>query len=424
LSFDDLKRFTVVAGFATLLAGCSGGGGRTIPASSLQSQPTVATTTNTTPAPTSGSPAPGSSASPAPKQSPTASPGGTTATPTPAPISPAGQPAPNGVEWPASFRPYGATSIWNRAVPSNASRFYQGSDAIIALAEQGDPGPTIRSSEYGAGNDYSHPVVFASTSDPVVTAHCTLYCDAAQDFTLHIPAKALPAGGQDHHLAVIQPDGTEDDFWGTQWPGRDWHNGDTLNYAGDRGTCGNFYTGSGFTTSGATAGGACLAGGLIRAAELLAGTINHAVFLGTACTDPQTWVWPASQVGRNCVGGGPHVPNGAHIWLDIPDSQIASMGLPTWQKAVLTALHDYGGFIMDGGGQDGLDHTTGVLWMMLEDDAQFAAFGQSSPYAQLNWSAINVGGATRYIGADPWNPGVNWSQHLHVLDPCYAQGSC
>jgi hypothetical protein len=37
---------------------------------------------------------------------------------------------------------------------------------------------------------------------------------------------------------------------------------------------------------------------------------------------------------------------------------------------------------------------------------------------------VSVRGAARYIGADPWNPGVDWTKHLHIVDPCYAKGSC
>jgi hypothetical protein len=331
---------------------------------------------------------------------------------------------PNGLEWPASFRPYGPDSIWNRRLPSNPKR-YQDSDAIVALAERGDSGPTIRTSEYGGGYDYSHPVVFAKSSDPVVTAHCTQYCTGG-DYKLHIPAKARPAGGSDHHLAVIQPDGTEDDFWGLQSLDRDWRNGDTLVYAGGR-PCGNFYTGPGVTRGAATAGGACLAGGLIRAAELEAGVINHALFLTTACTDPAKWVFPATQLARNCAGAGPHVPNGARIWLDVPDSQIASMNGPAWQKAILRALNDYGGYIMDGGGENGLDHTTGLLNVMFEDDAQFRAFDRPSPMQYLGrtkgWTAVDIKGARRYIAADNWQP-VSFATHLHIVDPCYARGTC
>jgi hypothetical protein len=334
-------------------------------------------------------------------------------------------PAPNGVEWPASFRPYGPGSIWNRRLPEKP-RLYRDSDAIVARAEDGADGPVIHTQEWNGGYDVSHPVVFASSSDPVVTAHCTTYCDNVKDYRLHIPPKARPASGPDHHLAVIQPDGTEDDFWNVKTHDGDWRNGETLVYAGGT-RCGNFYTGPGWAKDAATAGNACLAGGLVRAAELADGRIDHALFLVIACTDPHAYVFPATNGGAHCTGPGPHVPNGARIWLDLPDSAIDGMRIAPWEKAILRAMHDYGGYVMDVGGDD-RPHASGLINVMLEDDAQFEAFGAPSPVAtwaeHSGWRRVSVRGAARYIGADPWNPGVDWTKHLHIVDPCYAKGSC
>jgi hypothetical protein len=118
----------------------------------------------------------------------------------------------------------------------------------------------------------------------------------------------------------------------------------------------------------ATAGGACLAAGLVRASELSAGLIPHALFMGTECVATE-YLPPASQQGDNrCVGPGPHVPFGAHIWLDLSKDQIEILHAMPWEKALLRALHDYGGFIMDAGGER-QDHTGSVVGVELEDDA-------------------------------------------------------
>jgi hypothetical protein len=228
----------------------------------------------------------------------------------------------NGTEWPRSFRPYGWDSLWNRKLPSHPKQYWN-SDAIIHRAEDDDLGPSIRTHEYGAGWDFSHPIVFASISDPVVTTVCNKYCEGASfPPAIHIPARARAASGSDHHLGVIQPDGNEVDFWlvhahsrGATYhePQDDWKKGDRI-VAGSIAMCGNFYTGRGIMKGAATAGGACLAAGLVRQSELAAGLIPHALFMGTQCVATE-YLPPASQEGDNrCVGRGPHVPFGAHIW--------------------------------------------------------------------------------------------------------------
>jgi hypothetical protein len=83
----------------------------------------------------------------------------------------------NGKEWPRSFRPYGPDSPWNRKLPSHAKQYWN-SDSIIHRAEDGVRGPSIRTHEYGAGWDVSHPVVFASVSDSVVTTVAAASCGA------------------------------------------------------------------------------------------------------------------------------------------------------------------------------------------------------------------------------------------------------
>lgn len=336
----------------------------------------------------------------------------------------------NGSEAPATFRPYGTASIWNRPLP-DAPRLYPGSRAIVDLAERDDGGPVLRTQEYGGGYDISHPVVFAAASDPLVSTHCRLYCNSANlPGRIHIPAKARPATGSDHHLAVIQPDGSEADFWLVSAPDRDWESGDTLQYGGGV-MCGSYFTGKGYTRDAATAGGACLGGGIVRSAELRAGSIKHALFVTTACLDPHTAVFPATQTSRNCVGSGPHVPLGARIQLDLNDRQIASLPVRPWEAAILRALHHYGAYAMDGGGREGLDHTTGLLNVMVEDGAQFEAFGKADAMASWarreGWRPVNVSGATRYIGSEGWNPLASiggWGAHLRIVDPCYARGSC
>jgi hypothetical protein len=354
---------------------------------------------------------------------------GPSITPAPATPAPAAGALRNGAEWPTGFRPFGASSPWNRPLTNTTSpRLLPNSDAMVSLAEQDGTDAQLFTSEYGAGTDVSHPVVFATGSDPLVTPRCTVYCNPVfLTNPIRIPAKARPTSGSDHHLSVVQPDGTEIDMWmASRAAGSgDWQNGDTVDYGGGN-SCGNFYTGTGFTSNAATVGGACLGAGVVRAAELASGVIPHALFIVTACMD-HSYVYPATQPGDFvCSGGGPHVPNGAHVWLDLSDAAIDALSVKPWEKTILHALHQYGAFVGDTKGVNP-SHTDNLNQIRFESGAQFVPFGAASAMdteaQNLGWNPVDVNGATRYVGSDDWQP-VNWQQHLHIVDPCYAQGTC
>jgi hypothetical protein len=337
----------------------------------------------------------------------------------------------NGVEYGAGWAPYSCqSSPWNVHVSSNPTYATYSSAQIAAEFSAGETQP-VREQEAGAF-DYGHPIYYAQASDPVVNVVCQSYCNRADSggypATIHVPAKARPAGGSDAHMSVIQPDGTEIDMWGTKQPSANWSTGNTVSAAAVA-NCGSFVSGSGFMADGpgATAGGGCLAGGLLRASELLAGSIDHALFLIAQCANG--WQYPAypNASTDGCTGGsGP--PLGGRLWYDVPDATTnATPGLQSWEKAILNALHDYGGYLEDdmGGGSA----VSGIAFLAESGESSYA-FGLPDPFAALTsqgWSGINVAGALalRYIGADPWQPaGVNFAAHLHWLDPCSAHASC
>ncbi len=336
----------------------------------------------------------------------------------------------NGVEFVATWTPYGCSSPWNQHVSGNPT-YAAYSNAIIATEFGGGNTQPVRDEEAGP-YDYGHPVYYASASDPLVNLHCTSYCDTTDNggypASAHVPALARPAGGDDAHMAVIQPDGTEIDMWATTTPAGNWTNGATLT-AHAIANCGSYLGGSGFTPTGpaATAGGACLGAGLLRANELASGSIGHALFLITQCA--VGWQYPAfpNASTNTCTSGsGPAL--GARLWYDVPDATTnANANLEPWEKAILNALHDYGGYLEDN--VSGGANASGIMFLA-ESGMASSMFGQADPFAALSaqgWSGISISGAsqTRWVGADPWQPsGVNFAAHLHWLDPCSARGSC
>jgi hypothetical protein len=196
--------------------------------------------------------------------------------------------------------------------------------------------------------------------------------------------------------------------------------------------CGNFFTGAGqlpaSTSGNTTAGGACEGAGVLSPQQLIAGHINHALFLITNCANGN--VYPA-ETGSNtdrCSGTGPAL--GARLWYDVPDATTeADAALHPWEKAILEALHDYGGYVMDdvNGGAIG----QGVQFVPESEEPayRYGSGDQWSGLAAQGWSSAAIPGAPsgylRWTGADPWTPGgVNLNAHLHVLNVCVTQGSC
>jgi hypothetical protein len=328
--------------------------------------------------------------------------------------------------------PYSCSSPFNRRVSSNPQFASYSADAIAMQFRNGNTQP-VRSSESGQ-YDYGHPIFYATSSDPVVTLACNKWCNRSDNGGLpsqiHIPASARAAGGDDAHLAVVQPDGTEIDVFGASRPSGNWGSGGNTTLSGSAmANCGSYTAGSGVVPSGpaATAGGSCLAAGLLRAAELLSGSINHALFLVSECA--VGWQYPAfPNATTGTCSSGVGAPLGGRIWYDVDEATTnANPALKPWEKVILVALHRYGAYLMDN--ISGGAYQSGIAFLAESGEAA-RDLGLPDPFAGLaaqGWWSVSVGGATenRYVGADPWRPaGVDFAAHMHWLAPCSAQGSC
>jgi hypothetical protein len=253
-------------------------------------------------------------------------------------------------------------STWSATNKTSAPRFVTGVD--------------------GTANDYDHPVYYAQPGDPTYTVHCTESWGACpvEGLQVGVPAGAVPAGGSDAHMAVIdQASGWEYDFWkagkpaaggGTLtvgWGGRTKIDGDGL---GSPATAGNFG----------------LAAGIIRPEELAAGKIDHALFMVVKCTNG-TSVWPAGpNSGRSCSSmglsntGAPAM--GQHFFLAMSDAQIDALAKPAWQKTILRAMARYGLYVGDTGGG----------FLKIESASSYTSFGKADPWTQVAKDA----------GISPW----------------------
>jgi hypothetical protein len=249
-----------------------------------------------------------------------------------------------------------------------------------------------------AGSSYEHPIYWALPGDPEYEVRCVspaFFCQLAGT-RIKLPAVAVPAEGSDGHLAVVQPDGTEDDFWQAAIS----QSAKTI--SAPSGNAGSI-TGSGTETF-ETAAGFNLAAGIIMPQEFLAGTIHHALFVVVHECAGQ--VAPAT---HNDCGSGENLPaEGTHLWLSDEGGWIEKGGYPKWKEGVLLALNHYGAYVGDKGGSG--------FSFQAEDEHPWTVFGEPEPLrvdGEEQHQPLLEGGSYRYKLSE----GVEWAKYLRVLAP-------
>jgi hypothetical protein len=310
-----------------------------------------------------------------------------------------------------SCRPYSPSSPFNHRLPANP-KVLTGSPGIVDRLEGWGPVQQLAVGNADTPSDYYHPVYTAGPSDPVYTVRCLRWTSSCEveGHRIRIPSAARPAGGGDGHLAVVQRDGWEYDFWQVQ--SKPAGGGTLVVSHGGR----TRYDGDGLGSD-ATAAEFGLAAGLIKAEEVQGRSIDHALFVHVRCTSGRS-VYPAAPgtTGSVCPDTTNAPALGARIWFSLSEPEIARLPIPAWKKTVLVALHRYGGYVGD---------TTGgnVSWgLQALSGSTYTSFGRPDPWV----------GTARGLGVSVWNgayyldvdSGVDWGRHLRVLDPCVAQRRC
>jgi hypothetical protein len=348
----------------------------------------------------------------------------------------------NGARIPAWFpaTAFGASGPFYQRLPADP-RIDGNSDAVISYYFAGNDAEfdagRIDADKNQAKYDYSFPVYIASRDDPLVTIDCDHRSPApCSDGGAHIrvPALAHQAGGEDHHLAVVQPDGTEYDFWlvSSRPPYR---NGSRFSAAGE----GHYrlkgkerssnYVSPGFDVGSATAGGIALSIGQIYTTELAAGVINHAIALTFPCgTD--AWVYPASQTTGTCADGQ-GMPLGSRVWWRPTEKQTRAMSLPRDAETILIAMHRYGGFFTDNGeGTKDINGRAGGMGAHIENQEPYWIYGKgfdpAADYAAKapGWNRVRTfTGVDRYVLAVPGSS-ADFLDNLKVLAPCVTRHTC
>jgi hypothetical protein len=286
---------------------------------------------------------------------------------------------------PACYRPFAAKSPFNRPLPGGRSYLRSRSQPAIT-------GPVTQSR---VGNFSADPrgggevgVYYSRPTDPEFVLNCVHdefgrpdHGCAIDGRKLRIPAGARPEDNRaivvgqprtyDAHLVVVdQKGGWEYDLWQVQSTSSFASiSGDSVNEglraSGGRvdfswggrtrlaGTGSAVDRPAGEPVDGSNAASWAETAGRVRAEELAAGRINHALFLNVPCTAPARSVYPAHPEGRAfaCSGNVRSdlgvLPLGTRIWLDMTSVEITDLPIPAWKKVFLRALSRYGGYIGD-----------------------------------------------------------------------------
>jgi len=278
--------------------------------------------------------------------------------------------------------------------------------------------------EYG----WSKPTYYSSSTDPQFTLDCTGEgtpgsgggnCQPGlSGLRIRIPDAAKPEGYlsgdtyQDRHMTVVDPSsGFEYSFWHvTRKPA----GGGTLELSGG----GRAAIGGDGRNSGATAAGFGNMAGLIRAQEMQAGEIGHALFMVVGCVRGR--VYPAVGDASQCSDGANAPANGQHFQYDATPAEIDAMNVPEWKKVMLKAMSRYGLFVGDTGGTAFGHFESGGTYESFGVPDRMAEYVRSQP-GSTEW--VDENGEKHHILGD-LGAGVNWEGKLRVIDPCVSQGTC
>jgi hypothetical protein len=306
---------------------------------------------------------------------------------------------------PGCWRPYGERSPFNTPIPANPQL---ASDAT-AIAHYMQSHHWVFEGDHGnftIDDGGSRPVYWSQRSDPLVKVTCRGGFSCRRGLRIHIPAGAQPQGASDGHMTVVdQQSGREYDFWQASTPA----NGRMTVSAASSIPIG---AGRGTGLAGAAeAADLGLLGGLIRAPELAAGKIEHALAISVECVQ-RSDVWPAPTWARGdsvCPGGGgPHFSS--LLQLNMSDAEINESRAPAWQRTIMTAMAHYGVYVVDSNGVNNRE-----MGLIQESEQSFTSFG----YPGAMNSYIRSAGGNGQLAGVP----IDVSR-LRVIAPCVPRRTC
>lgn len=257
----------------------------------------------------------------------------------------------------AAWRPFSAASPWNTPIAAGAAADPNSQSLIADFANVPD-----QTTFWINIQDYSIPVYWVDAATvPMVTVMAALggtgfRTGARNDSVAEgrgsapIPAGAIPAEGDDRHLAIVDRAlGKEWDFWDARPAGSTWTAGQaaTMDLSGT-GVRPPERNDPWWAGHGARACGFPLIAGLITADELRSGAIEHALVVAYPHIRSRYYTPPASTAQGTTDDARPNrgILCGARIQLD-PALDVSKLGLSSTGVAIARALQKYGAFVGD-----------------------------------------------------------------------------
>lgn len=336
-------------------------------------------------------------------------------------------PAYGPLNWPTRF--YSDASPFNRRLPASPATAANSQEIVnrwLSWNPLTHPNGSIAAGDTDWGTSY----YFAQLSDPVYQIHCVKYgCPQIEGAQIHIPAQAKPpktpsSAGGDPNVDVIQPDGTEYSLYELQTVPLPAAGGPITVSSGGKG---NAFTGTGLNYNPADAGHIGYAAGMIRADELKAGRIDHAINIVVRCTNG-SYVYPAESPDARACSQLPtpetnvNAPaNGEHFYLDMTAAEIDALAIPAWKRTIMHAMAEYGTYVRD---------TGGGLFVAVANPLSWTVFGYTDPLTDYAKSigippyVQSADGETVYVMKFGNDVPVNWANEFKVAQPCVAQGTC
>jgi hypothetical protein len=229
----------------------------------------------------------------------------------------------------------------------------------------------------------------------------TVHSPAANG-TYRIPVGACPAGNSDHHISVIQPNGTVLDVW-------EFNNGQCFNggssVSADSAAVVSL-SGDGFSQQSgwpAMAAGSSTRQGIATMNELATGVIPHAIEVTPACSPNNALAGQATKpLGQGCNSGNvTGIAAGQYLWSDVTPGQLPA-NLDDATRMMCVALNQYGAVV---------DDTNGG-WNSVSFNGMPATVGTDAPL-YVAWAQMHMGpgGKTNPSACFPGG----WQRHLFVL---------
>jgi hypothetical protein len=284
--------------------------------------------------------------------------------------------------FPATLRPFAATSVWNQLLAAGAPLDPASGRLATALANEvrseidKKTGPWINTTKW------SVPVYTVGRDVPRVYVHLDNNKPALQrDFeSVPVPARAVASNDSDATLAIYQPDtDTYWDFWRMRRAADGWHAVWGGKMTGVSSNPGYFAD-----KRGASASSLALLGGLITIADLEAGRIDHALAMAVPTTAAGTFTWPAQRSDGKTTGPSA-IPEGTHFRID-PALDLSTLGLTPEGLVIARAAQRYGIVVRDGAAN---------VTFYAEDPASTGA----NPYGRLFRGRY----ANEVLRGFPWN---------------------